>query len=112
MRAHIPWPQLEARTMWIARGGVLDWPACREVDARGPCHLGDLLGRDQFPVVAVDHVEKAVFRSLHQDLAELARDLDLAEMHVHRGIIVPALARIDLIVPLIGAGLAVQCDDR
>src|SRR3546814_7762864 len=73
MRAGAVEPQVE-RSIGIAGIGCPDRPAGHRVDARCPSH-GDIgLGRDHLPVGAVQHIEKAVLRRVHQHLADLAVD--------------------------------------
>src|SRR3546814_3339297 len=54
-----------------------------QIDVISPGHLADLLGRDQFAGLAVEHVEEAVGWRLHQYLARLAADLQRGRSEEH-----------------------------
>ena len=92
--------------------GPFDRTSGDQVDTVGPVHLADLLGRDQLAAVTVDHIEEAVLRRLHQDIARLAIDGDRRERDLLRAIVIPAVIGIDLIMPDVLAGIGVQRDDR
>src|SRR3546814_20543491 len=51
-------PQFDLSAIFIARARPLDGTTCCEVDLRRPGDLREMLGRDQLPVAAVDHIEK------------------------------------------------------
>ena len=74
--------------------------------------LPDLLGGEQLPVAAIDHVEEAVLRRVQQHLARRAVDREIGQHDVHARVVVPALARNGLVVPLVLPGVGVERDDR
>ena len=96
----------------VAGAGELDRAAGREVDVTGPGDGDELLGRDQFAGAAVEHVEEAVLRRLHEDLAHLAADRQLGEHDRLCGRVVPGVAGRRLVVPDVLAGVGAERDDR
>ena len=78
----------------------------------GPGHRDVLVRREQLAGHAVEHVEEAVLRRLHQHLARLAVDRQVREHDVLRGGVVPVVAGRGLVVPDVVAGVGVQRDDR
>ncbi len=111
VQAQIARPHFRHRAIHIALTGIFDRAAGRQVNMAGPCHLADLVGRDQLAGLAVDHIEKAVLGRVQDDLAVLATDGQRRQLDVHRAVIIPRLVGILLIVPDIVAGLRVQRDD-
>ena len=95
-----------------ARRRILDRPAGLQVDLLRPVHRHERLRRDQLAVGAIDHVEEAVLRRLHQHLARLAVDRQIREHDVLRRGEVPGLARRRLVVPDVLAGVRLERDDR
>ena len=102
----------ELRLLEIVALLGLDRTPARLVDARRPGD-GDVgLGGDQLAGRAVEHVEEAVLRRLHQHLALRASDLEIGEHdRLHRGV-VPVLARRGLVVPGEAAGVGTDREDR
>ena len=86
-------------------------PAGLDVDTLGPRHLGDLLGRQQFAVGAIDHIEEAILRRMHQRLDGLATVFQIGQHDVHVGVVVPGLTGGGLVVPFILTGVGVERDD-
>ncbi len=66
----------------VARVGILDRPAGLEIDALGPGDDGEFLGADQLSGRAVEHIEEAVLRCMHQDVAQLAPNFQVSQGHV------------------------------
>ena len=96
----------------VARGRDLDRPPGDRVDAGGPGHLGEGLGRDQLPGRPVQDIEEAVLRRLHQHLALAALDLQVGQDdRLGRGV-VPGVARRGLIPPDHVAVVGPEGDDR
>ena len=83
----------------IACARFLDRAAGFGVDALCPVHRNVGLGGDERAVGPVEHVEEAVLRRLHDDLAHVAADLEVGEDHVLRRRVVPRLAGRRLVVP-------------
>ncbi|MEA3220967.1 MAG: hypothetical protein OZX49_02082 [Immundisolibacter sp.] len=77
----------------------------------GPVHLHVVLGRDELPGSAIQHVEKAVLGRLHDHLAPLPADFDVGQDHVLRGGVVPGLAGGGLVVPHMPAGVRIERHD-
>src|SRR5882724_4600954 len=102
----------QERTRLVAAIGRIDGPAGLWIDAGCPCHLDIGLGRDELPAPPIDDIQEAVLGCGYQHVTRLTVNGEVGKLHVHIGVIVPALARIYLIVPLIGAALAVERDDR
>ena len=102
---------LQRRRVLVAHAGVLDRTAGGRIDTRGPGdrHIG--FGRDQLAVRAVQHIEEAVLRRLHQHLTRLAVDCQVGQDDVLGGRVVPALAGRRLIVPDVLASVGLQGQD-
>ena len=96
----------------VAGARELDRPAAREIDVAGPGDGDELLGRDQFACAAVEDVEEAVLRRLHEDLAYPAADRQLGEHDRLGGGVVPGVAGRRLVVPDVLAGIGAERDDR
>ena len=90
----------------------LDRTAGLHVDAGGPVDLHIGIGRQQFAVGAVEHVEEAVAVGVHQDLGGLALDVDVGEHHLGDRVIVERIVRRELVVPFDLAGLRLQREHR
>ncbi len=95
----------------VARGGDADGAAVLVV-AGGPVHFGEVLGRDELAVGAVDDEEEAVLGRMQQHLARLAADLHVGQDHRLGGGVVPVVAGRLLVVPLVLAGVGVQRHHR
>ncbi len=100
----------------LARGVVdirtLDRTACLQVDAGGPVRIHEFVRGQQGARCAVQHVEEAVLRGLHQHVSISSVDLEGRQHERRRGIEVPALTGGLLVVPDIVAGVGIQRDDR
>ncbi len=96
----------------VIRFGRLDGPAGREVDVACPGDGRVLVRRDELPRLAVEHVEEAVLRRLHQHLARLPVDHEVREDDVLRGRVVPVVRGRDLVVPLEPPGVGIHREDR
>ena len=97
---------------FITRIRRLDRTAGLEIDMRRPVDVVLIfVGRDQLARLAVDDIEEAVLRRLHDDLAVLAVDLQLGKHQRLRGGVVPCLAGSRLVVPDIFAGLGLDRED-
>ena len=113
MRTHIVGEEAEGLAVGKARVGMFDRASGGEIDMIRPGDVvGEFLGRDQLSGCAIDYIEEAVFWCMHDHGAKLAADRQIAELDIHRVIIVPGLSGVDLIVPDILAGIGVDCDDR
>ena len=73
--------------------------------SRRPVHPLVGLGREQFAVGAVEHIEKAVAVELHHDLAHLPVDLHVGQDRFPGGVVVEHVVRRELVVPGDLAGL-------
>ena len=82
-----------------------------QIDALGPCHLAEFLGRQQFAVGAVDDVEETILGCVQQGLDGLAAELHVGQHDVHVGVVIPGLAGCGLVVPLVLAGVGIERDD-
>jgi hypothetical protein len=82
-----------------------------QIDLLRPIHRHERLRGDQLAVGAIDHVEEAVLRRLHQHLARLAIDAQIREHDVLSRGEVPRLARRRLVVPHVLAGVGLERDD-
>jgi hypothetical protein len=90
--------QQQPRVVVVVALGGLDRPAVL-VDALGPRHRDVRLGGDQLAIRAVEDVEEAILRRLHDDLAHHAAEVDLGQHQVlHRGV-VPVVTGRSLEVP-------------
>ena len=104
--------QHPARLLVVVPVGRLDGTAGREIDVARPVHAHELLGREQFAGGAIEHVEEAVLRRLHQHLARRAIPVEVGEHDLlHRGV-VPVVARRGLVVPDEPPGVGSQREDR
>src|SRR5690348_207845 len=83
----------------VSRSCRLDWPPGFHVDSSCPIHVSERLRGDQLTVRAIEHVEEAVLRSLHENLACFAADIQVGQDHVFIGVEVPLITRILLVVP-------------
>src|SRR6202042_3513524 len=72
----------------------------------------DLPNREQLPVDAVEDIEVAVLRRLHRHLAQPATDVQIRQLDIHGGVVIPGIAGVELIVPAIFPGIRVERDDR
>ena len=81
------------------------------VDTQSPVHFDEGFGREQFAVGAVDDVEEAVFRRLHEHFAGFAADLQVSQQDVLGGGEVPGVAGCGLVVPGVCAGIRIHGDD-
>jgi hypothetical protein len=79
---------------------------------RRPVHIGVVLGREQLAGLAIEHVEEAVLRRLHDHRAALAADLEVGQHQLLHRIEVPAVARRGLVVPGHASGIGIEGDDR
>ena len=95
----------------VARLGIGD-RAAAGVDALGPGLVGVGIGREELPARAIEHVEEAVLRCLHDHLARRAADGEIGEDQVLRRGVVPGVAGRGLVVPDVFAGIRVERDDR
>ena len=89
----------------------LDWPSSLKVHPLGPGDGRVRRGRDQLTGRAVDDIEEAVLRRLHEDLAGLSAHREVGKDHVLGGCVVPAFARSGLIVPDVFACVGPQGQD-
>ena len=87
-------------------------PAGFGVHVGGPVHWHISFGRNEVPVCSVQHVEKAVFRRLHDDLSRLVVNFDISQNHMLGCGVVPGVPGCGLIMPDVFAGIGVQGDDR
>ncbi len=101
-----------ARAVRIARGGVVHRAPGLEVHALGPVHRHVLLGGEQLAVRRIEHIEEAVLRRLHHDVALRAVDRQVRRHDRLHGGVVPAVAGRGLVVPRVFAGVGLQRDDR
>ena len=83
-----------------------------EIDLLRPVHRHERLRGNQLAVAAIDDIEEAVLRRLHQHLARLAVDAQIGEHDVLSRGEVPRLARRRLVVPHVLAGVRLERDDR
>ena len=95
----------------ITRVGCLDGATRLEVDMSRPVHRYNIFGRNQLTRGAVDHIEEAVLRRLHNDLAVAAVDLEIGEHHVLHGRVIPGIAGDCLVVPRVLARVGVERND-
>src|SRR3984957_12826726 len=113
MRAARRRPHLESLAVWIVNPGYLDRAPGPHVDALGPGQfVGDLPDRKQLPVGAVEDIEVAVLWRFHRHGAQLAAYLQICQLDIHGGVVVPGIAGIELIVPAIFPRIRVDRDDR
>ncbi|KAI3488620.1 hypothetical protein L1887_47391 [Cichorium endivia] len=82
----------------VARAGHLHRAAGGQIDLLGPGHLAELFRREQFAGGAIEHIEEAVLRRLHQHLARLAVQLQGGQGDLLGGGEVPGFARCGLVV--------------
>ena len=82
------------------------------IDARCPVHGHEILGRDQFPVAAIDDVEKPVLGCLHHYFFVTAADFERREDDRLRLREIPRFTGHALIMPLIFAGIGIERNDR
>jgi len=94
------------------RRRVFDGAPRLGIDARRPGHVDVVLRRDELAVLAVEHVEEAVLRRLHQDLAHVVADLDVGEDDRLRRGVVPGFAGRRLEMPDVLARVGPQRHDR
>ncbi len=86
--------------------------AGREIHVRGPVYRHILVGAQHLAGPAIQHIEEAVLRRLHQHLAHGAVDLEVGEHDLLRGREIPAVARGLLVVPGQLAGVRVDGQQR
>ena len=101
----------EFDSLGVAGPGIFHRPARPRVDVTRPAHRHVGLSRYETAVGTVQHVEEAVLRRLHDDLAQRAVDLDVGEDHVLGSRVVPSFAGRGLVVPNQGAVIRVEGDD-
>ena len=87
-------------------------PARLHVHTGRPRHIRIGFCRQQFPRDAIQYVEKAVFRRLHENFAFLSVNFEIRENHMLSGGIIPGLTRRGLVVPHVFTGTRPQCHDR
>ena len=92
--------------------GRLDRAPRLHVDVAGPRRRDVLVRRQQLARDAVDDVEEAVLRRLHQHLARFAVDDEVREDDVLRRGVVPVVTRRDLVMPLQAPGVRIEREDR
>ena len=100
------------RYLAVADRRVLNRPAGLHVHACRPVDRHRGLGSEQFAGLAIEDIEEAVLRRLHQDLADLSVDPEVGEDHLLGGGIVPLLTRGGLVMPGVFAGIDIERDDR
>ena len=100
------------RLFGVVRVRVLYRFAGLGVDVARPGYGYIGLCRDELSVGAVDDVEEAVLRCLHDDLAHLTGNLDVSKDHVLGRCVVPGIARGGLVVPGVAAIVRVDGNDR
>ena len=104
-------PNLHA-FLFVAGAVDVDRPAGLHVDPFGPGHGHVALGRQKLAGLAVEHVEEAVLRRLHDHFARSAVDLEVGQDHLLRRREVPALAGRRLVVPDQRAVVGIEGNDR
>ena len=112
VRAEGPGRDVYRTAVEVADIRHLDRAAGLEIHVARPVHFRDRLRRDQFPVAAVDHVEEAVLRGVHERLDLAALDAEVRQDDVHVRVVVPGLARGRLVVPAVLAGVGVEGEHR
>ena len=91
--------------------GVFDGATGLHVNMRGPVHGGNRVRRQEFAGTAIQHIKEAVFRRLHDDLAQLAINLDIGQDHGRGSGKVPGIARRGLVVPDVVPGRRIERND-
>ncbi len=86
-------------------------PSGLHVDVGGPVHVGIVLGGEQFAGLAIEHIEEAVLRGLHDHRPAGAVQGQVGENQFLHRVVVPAVARRGLVVPGHAAGGRVQGHD-
>ena len=71
--AHVPGPAIELRPLLR----ILDRTPGRRVDAGGPVHVNERLGREQPAVLAIENVEEAVAIGLQERRRHLSADVQI-----------------------------------
>ena len=111
VRANVGRLAPHARTLDIACR--LDRCAGLQVDARGPVDaLDKRLGRHEFSVGALEHVEKSVAVGLHQHRRLLAFDRQVGEHEFVDTVVVPCVMGSELVVPGDLPGVGIQRQHR
>ena len=103
----------EARALGaVVRFRRLDRAARLRIDAGRPRHGGERLRRDELAGRAIDHVEEAVLRRLHQHLAHRAVDAQIGQHDRLRARVVPVVGGRLLEVPDVFTGGRANREDR
>ena len=102
----------DGQLLFVSRRRDFDGATRLLVYAFGPVHRHVGFGRKQLASGAIEHVEEAVLRRLHQHLALTAIDVEVGKNDVLRRREVPAFARRRLIVPDQLAAVGLERQDR
>src|SRR5882672_8150643 len=89
----------------------LHGPAGLQVDRLGPVHGDVLVGAQQCPVRAVEHIGKTIAVEVHQTLSQLAVDIDVHQHDFIDAVVVPLVERRHLIDPFGFAGIDIAGED-
>ena len=96
----------------VANPRVFDRPPGPCIDAAGPGHRCEILGRDELSGLAVEDVEEPVLVGLHQHLPPRPLDGQICQDQLLDGVKIPLLAGCRLKMPGIGAGIGIDGHDR
>src|SRR5262249_51417993 len=103
--ALVSWPRRHARRLRRLNGAAVF------VEAARPVHLYEVVAEQEFSGGAIDHVEVAVAVRPHHHFPRRTLAGDVSEYrHLHR-VVVVAVVRRELEMPLQPAGIRVECDD-
>ena len=88
-----------------------DRPSGFHVDVGRPIHVGVVFRREELSGVAIEDVEKAVLRRLHDDPLPRAADGEVRKNQLLHRVVVPTVVRRGLVVPGHAAGGGIESDD-
>ena len=87
-------------------------PTGFRIDMAGPIHRHIIFGGNKFAGLAINYVEKPVFRRLHNDFTLGSFNLNIGQNHMLSGGVVPGFSRGGLVMPDVLAAVRVEGDDR
>src|SRR5207244_4056185 len=93
----------------LARANVIeDYRPAVGSDFPRPLRASERLGKQQLPVLSIQHIEEAVAVGKHHHLARLTRDGEVAEHRYLCGVPIVHVVRRELVVPLEHASVDIQ----
>src|SRR5690606_32971409 len=94
-----------------ARGWVLYWPSRLEIDVRSPGDRNELVGRQQFAGLPIQHREEAVLRRMHEHLTISTPDREVRQHDLRSRAVIPSVPRSFLIVPAVTTRVGLDRND-